>query len=405
MISNYNRNIMVNYKVLYLLLSLLFLLTNLNSFGQVIFSDSFENDLSSWILYGKESIKIMKTEQPEHKSVMVLEAGETTMALIKNSDKWNSVSVEAEILFPDKKHNYLGFIYNYAESEGRTDFCSIYIKGNGSYLRVNPWRDGNVSRLLYEEYKTVLRDDAAIKINEWKKIKAEVIDNVCHFYVGDMTVPKLTFNLYENSSGFIGFNPRVTGWPVWVDKIKVSVLNNFTYKGSSIPNIKYQADSLITDWEVIGPFDNPQLEVEKASNSSKKIITINSSDYLWKPFQTDARGAVITGRITQYKGSKSVAYFRTKIFSDKEKEVYLHFSTTDELGIWINGVFNGFIYRNGYISKDVGWNAWYDFWNNAEHSGRKIRIALAKGENVILIRVRNGQFASGGFFAKIENQQ
>ena len=53
----------------------------------------------------------------------------------------------------------------------------MYVKGNGSYIRVNPWRDGNVSRLLYEEYKTNLEEDQAIKIGEWHTFKMEVTYN------------------------------------------------------------------------------------------------------------------------------------------------------------------------------------------------------------------------------------
>ena len=48
------------------------------------------------------------------------------------------------------------------------------------------------------------------------------------------------------------------------------------------------------------------------------------------------------------------------------------------------------------------WNAWYDFWKNPEHEGRKVGIELRAGANHIVLRVRNGEFASGGFFARLE---
>jgi hypothetical protein len=80
----------------------------------------------------------------------------------------------------------------------------------------------------------------------------------------------------------------------------------------------------------------------------------------------------------------------------------LHVSTTDELALWVNGDFYGFVYRDGYVSSDNDWNAWWDFWRNPDHAGRRVPIELRKGENRIVVRARNGQFASGGFFARID---
>ncbi len=55
-------------------------------------------------------------------------------------------------------------------------------------------------------------------------------------------------------------------------------------------------------------------------------------------------------------------------------------------------------YEPGEVEK-----RWYDFWENPKHAGRKTNLNLQKGHNQILIRVRNGQFASGGFFAYLED--
>ncbi len=64
--------------------------------------------------------------------------------------------------------------------------------------------------------------------------------------------------------------------------------------------------------------------------------------------------------------------------------------------IWVNGAFSGFLPRQDY--------AWFDFWKNPEHQGWRLRIDLEPGENQILIRVRGGEYASGGFFARLEPQ-
>ena len=54
------------------------------------------------------------------------------------------------------------------------------------------------------------------------------------------------------------------------------------------------------------------------------------------------------------------------------------------------------------MSEGNDWNAWFDFWKNPDHAGRKIEIPLKAGQNQIVLRVRNGQYASGGFFARLE---
>jgi len=218
-----------------------------------------------------------------------------------------------------------------------------------------------------------------------------------------MLTPKMTFDLFEKATGLLGFKPRVAGWPVWIDNIKVTSIKKLSYDGVNIPMIVYESDSLITEWEAIGPFSGPVTEIERSADCSKKTIQKNDVTYTWKPFEVDARGAVITGSLTEYEGNRPLAYFRFIYNSETENKVVLHFSTIDELGLWVNGSFYGFIYRNGYISRSSNdWNAWYDFWKNPEHSGRRVTVSLKEGQNQILIRTRNGQFASGGFFACFE---
>jgi hypothetical protein len=269
-------------------------------------------------------------------------------------------------------------------------------------MRVNPWRDGNVSRLLYEEYKINLVKDQAIKIGNWHKFKLDVVNEVCHLYINNMDAPKITFELFELKAGKVGFQPRVTGGAVWIDNIKVSSLKEFSYKGKSIPDIKYEPDSLITEWEVFGPLNKPTTVIEKEIGDYDSVIEIEGQSYTWKSFKTDKRGAIITGRITEYEGENTIAYFRTIIESEQEQMVTLHFTTTDELTLFLNGKDFGRVYSDGYVSKGNDWNAWYDFWENPKHSGRLVKLPLAKGKNQLVIRVRNGQFASGGFFVHLE---
>jgi hypothetical protein len=382
----------------------IFLCISLNLLhAQERFADDFERDLSGWQLVGAHAIQLVDSNDPQHGRVMQLQPDGAVYALIKNSHQWGGVRVEGEVLFLDGGDNYLGLIYNYTQREARTDFGSIYIKGNGSYVQVNPWWDGNASRLLYNEYTTRLIGKDSIHIKTWHHFKAEITGNVCHFYVGDMTIPKLAFDLLELTSGLVGFKPRIVGTPVWIDNIKVTSINRMSYQGPKIPAIKYEPDSLITAWEVIGPLSKPVEAIERATEAAASTITANGVTHVWQPFKVDARGAVITGSITEYNGSRPVAYFRTRVYADKGKTATLHLSTTDELALFVNGRFDGFIYRDGYVSGKNDWNTWFDFWKNPEHAGRKVPIQLKSGTNQIVLRVRNGQFASGGFFARLES--
>ena len=370
--------------------------------AQILFEDNFEGNLSGWELNNTMSVEIIDSQNPKQGKVLSLTPNSNVSALIKNSNEWGSLRVEGKMLFPKNEHNYLGFIYNYKKSTNREDFGLLYVKGNGSYIRVNPWRDGNVSRLLYEEYKTKLVEDQAIKIGKWHKFKMEVLNEICHLYINDMQRPKITFDLFELISGKIGFQPRVTGGGVWIDDIKITSIKQLNYKGENIPHIKYEPNSLITKWEVFGPITKPNSVIEQAVNYDDVLVDKNGESLNWKNFKTDPRVAIISAKITEYQGENTVAYFRTLLVAEEDKTVTLHFTTTDELALFLNGKDAGRVYRDGYVSKDNDWNAWYDFWKNSQHKGRKKKISLKKGKNQLVVRVRNGQFASGGFFVYME---
>jgi hypothetical protein len=151
---------------------------------------------------------------------------------------------------------------------------------------------------------------------------------------------------------------------VWLDNVRITSIGKLNYTGPDIPAIEYEPDSLITDWEVIGPLTKPVPEIERARDPFTQI-RMGRARYAWKPFPVDARGTVITAKVTEYMGERTVAYFRTLLQADVE-------------------------------------DAWYDFWTNPEHAGRRIPVELKAGENQLVFRSRNGQYASGGFFARIE---
>jgi hypothetical protein len=179
--------------------------------NKISFQDDFEKGMDKWDLVNPPKVRIIESGDSGHGKVLALYAGAPVHALIKDSERWTNIKIEGDVLFPENEHNYMGLIYNYNVNGSRADYGCIYIKGNGSYIRVNPHRDYQVSRTIYEEYKTALTGLSAIIPGQWQHFKAEIMGSICHFYVGDMETPKITFNFHEYTSGQVGFEPRVYG--------------------------------------------------------------------------------------------------------------------------------------------------------------------------------------------------
>lgn len=350
------------------------------------FSDSFEEGLGGWEVYGDGAAFIGPANDPDHGQVLVLRPRGDAYALVRQSEQWGGLSMEGEVLFPTDEHNYLGFVYAFQKHGDRADFGLIYIKGNGSYLRVNPHRDFNVGRTLYEEYRTPLVGRASIRIGEWQRFRVEIVGNVCHVYVGDMDRPQLTFSDLELSSGAIGLQPRSVGGDVWVDNVSVTPIAALSYRGSPIPDVTYAPDSVLDTWQVAGPFPATDDRLGRDPQATEAS---------WRDFATDARGAVVTASVVDYHGPNSVAYFRTSFEAAAAGPATLHLSTVDDLSIWVNGRFHWFLQRDDL--------AWWDFWANDDHVGQRIPITLREGRNELVVRVRGGVYASGGFFSRVEH--
>jgi hypothetical protein len=128
--------------------------------------------------------------------------------------------------------------------------------------------------------------------------------------------------------------------------------------------------------------------------------------YGWLEFDPSPRKpAPVGGRLSQlwmywdalqvdYHGPRTVAYFRTSPNVAIGGNAVLHLSTADDLAVWVNGRFHWFVPR--------GNAAWFDFATNPQHRGQRIPVDLQSGPNDIVIRVRGGVYATGGFFARLE---
>jgi hypothetical protein len=357
--------------------------------ARVRFSDDFEKGLSRWDLYGDRGAFVQDSGDPKHRKVLVLRPNGDVLALIRGSERWGPLAIEGEFLFPDAENNYLGVAYNARRTGDRMDFGLIYIRGNGSYLMPSPQRDFNTGRLLYEEYRTLLDGDAAVRIGEWQRFRVEVAGNTAHFYLGAAETPQLTFPLFEFDSGAVGLQPRSVGGDVWVDNVQVSSIDRLAYAGPPRPfEFQYDPEALLTVWEVAGPMPRTDDSIARDPGAHPDA---------WRAFGTDERGAVVTARVVDYHGPNAVAYFRTEVVTDEGGPAVLNISTIDDLALWVNGRYHWFVPRADH--------AWYDFWRNPEHEGQHIPVQLASGRNDIVVRVRGGSYASGGFYAWIERKR
>lgn len=351
----------------------------------VLFTDDFERGLDAWDLLGVDSARLVPSGDPAHGRVLELTPnGDDAAAIVKDSSTWGRVRFEGDMRFVSEMDSYLGLLYNHVAHGSRRDFGLIYVKGDGSYLQVNPHRDLNVSRLVYPELHVDLTGASAVTVGEWKRFAVEVDGNTAHVYIGSTTTPQVTFSALELDQGALGLQPRSVGGPVWVDNIRVRAIDRLSYDGPPLPNPAYKPDAFLTGWQVAGPL--PHTDDELARQPGRRPEG-------WRPFATDARGAVVTGRVVDYHGPNTVAYFRTTVQAESPRSTELHLSTADDFAVWLNGAFLGFGSR-----QDA---AWFDFPANPEHRPRRVRLDLVPGANDIVIRVRGGVYASGGFFAAL----
>ncbi len=348
----------------------------------ITFSDDFEHGLDRWRIIGEKSISIKHSGDPAHGNVLALVPNGDSAAIIRGSERWRRVRLEGDMLFPTGGDNYLGYLYNFTERGKRQDFGLIYLKGNDNYLQVNPHRDFNVSRLVYPEFRANLAGSAAVSVNRWQRFALEVDGASAHVYVGPGATPQMTFKDFEFQRGALGLQPRSVGSAVWVDNVTVRAIERLTYAGPPIPAVAYDRAALLTDWQVAGPFPQTDDAIGRHPERTR-----------WSAFAADSRGAVISGRVTDFHGPNTVAYFRTAIEAASAGDAQVQFSTADDLSIWLNGEFQAFLARQD--------GAWFDFATNKAHAPRVLPVTLKAGRNQLVVRVRGGVYASGGFYGRL----
>src|SRR5690606_38093825 len=117
------------------------------------------------------------------------------------------------------------------------------------------------------------------------------------------------------------------------DNIRARPIDGFSYLGLPKPGIPYTRDAFITDWRVTGPLESTSPDIESGRATSRRRVDDGGRQFGWRAFPADERGAVLTGRVTEYRGSRRVAYFHTVLPQGRTDasmdEVFLDISTAD----------------------------------------------------------------------------
>lgn len=360
----------------------------------LLFLDEFSRGLERWHFPHGRGEALVDGGSDRGAVLQLRTVDQQVYALMEGSEGWGDVRIEGMVSFPEDRHNYLGFIYRWVDDGRRIDFGSLYIKGNGSYAQANPHNDTNVGRTLYPETQVDLTGNRAIMIGEWKSFALEVVGGDAHLYVGDMDTPALTLVGRHAERGAFGLKPRNPGARVLIDDIRVWAIDGFSHQGPPIPDPAYDRDAFVTEWSVLGPLTRSLPVGVEGIFDPELMVQDDGRSVSWRPLATDHRGAVVTGAVTEHRGSRRVAYFHTVIESARGGNVPLLLSSTDDLSIWVNGV-----YRGAYPRQD---QAWWDSASNPEHRPARVFVTLEPGANDLVLRTAGGVYAAGGFYLAVQ---
>jgi hypothetical protein len=361
----------------------LLFLTCTNVLGGPVFFDDFESGMSMWAPLSIEHAGIVD-ESPGGNQVLQLtpRPGEFSHVILNAGTPASHVRMEGRFLFPTDGDGYLGFIYNHQKGTERTDSGVIYVKSNGSYVRVSPHYDGNPSWRLYEEMKIPLEGNRKIQPGTWYDFRLDVHGRTALLFIGDLTNPVVSFDEAPNSSGSLGLEARPgRGDPVWVDDIRITAL-----EATANPETKLLPTSRLNGWQSQAAIEDPQ-------DAALKPPELDPSK--WLDLSPDTRGAIITGQLTQYvSGERSVVYLRAGFEADAgQKVASLAISAANRVDVWMNGYYRGSVAPERYI--------WADHIDSPAHFGARLPLLPSEGRNEMTFRVYGRNFAGGGFYADI----
>ncbi|HEK85376.1 MAG: glycoside hydrolase family 172 protein [Candidatus Saccharicenans sp.] len=144
------------------------------------------------------------------------------------------------------------------------------------------------------------------------------------------------------------------------------------------------------DWNIIGPFEAPDMSYLSVSFPPEQEIALNKSysgknnqPVVWKQIKASPSGYVALNQLLQ-PNEQAVAYGLTYLYSPDEKKVTLLLGSDDGVKLWVNDelVHTNPVYRGAYPDQD------------------QVEAKLKSGWNKILIKVLQGS-GGWGFYLRI----
>ena len=136
----------------------------------------------------------------------------------------------------------------------------------------------------------------------------------------------------------------------------------------------------ITEWNLIGPFDAPDMDSLYTVYPPEKVIALDkrypgkgNQEIAWRKIQAEPSGYV---RLTELikPNEQVVVYAFGNIFSPEPVETHLLLGSDDGVRVWINDelVHSNPAYRGAYPDQDI------------------VKVSLRKGWNKVLVKVLQG---------------
>jgi hypothetical protein len=200
--------------------------------GSRLFEDDFESGLGNWNMHGRGGVVVRDSGDPTHGRVLVPVPNGDVYALIEESEHFGAHGSKGTCCSRMRPTTTSASSY-FGRRGRRTDFGVIYIKGNDSYLQANPHRT-STSRTLYPEFRAMLIGDAAIRARRWQNLRSKSSDGRAFLRRRDAG-PQLTFAEFERQTGALGCSRVLVGGDVWVDNIRVTSIDRFSYSGRNVP--------------------------------------------------------------------------------------------------------------------------------------------------------------------------
>jgi hypothetical protein len=190
-------------------------------------------------------------------------------------------------------------------------------------------------------------------------------------YAPEVGIAKLSIAgvLLEEGANIISL--RVTG------KIEKALAADMAFLGLSLIPTERR---FITDWQLIGPFDAPDMDSLSAAYPPEKEIALDSRypgkgamDVAWKKVRTLPSGSMNLNELFQ-PNEQVLVYGLTYVHSPDDRTTHILLGSDDGVRVWLNDelVHSNPAYRGHSPDQD------------------KVRVSLRKGWNKLLLKVLQG---------------